>query len=306
MIPARPPTVTILTYCAHPFLAYGTLLVFKSVRVGFPAARIEVFDNGSHPEVKERIRAAAAGIGAGYHDLAPRHYTEHYCWLLAEQTEFDSLVIVDPDVVFWSEVEHWQFADALMAGRLMPSRSTDLGMCLPRLHPSLLWVPDVARLRAQMAKSTQAIYAHDGFFTQRSNHIGGRAVFWDTLAGLYQAFPDQCHAFTESELDCYDHLFYGSHLPLTATVCGVGFDSIVDGHQAAATGNLEALRGIWRKQQAYFEQYQLLREECASDAIAAALTGSCRLVQRWQAMTYSDGELLGAMVTVGKRIAELA
>ncbi|MEO6447712.1 MAG: hypothetical protein ABIO42_00555, partial [Burkholderiaceae bacterium] len=49
--------MTILTYCAHPALAYGTLLVFKTLRVGFPTARVEVYDNGSHPDVVGQIGA---------------------------------------------------------------------------------------------------------------------------------------------------------------------------------------------------------------------------------------------------------
>jgi hypothetical protein len=271
------PVVTILTYCIHPDLAYGTLLVFDTLRIGFPNARVEVYDNGSCAVVKPKIRAAANRVGASFHELSPKGYVDHYRWLLTEQTEFESLVICDPDVVFWNSVEHWRFDPALLAGRLIPDRSTDLFLCLARLHPSLLWIPSVQRLREQLL-SLQLI-GYNGF-AQRTCYIGGRAVFWDTLAGLYQAFPSQCRAFCDFELDSYDHLFYGSHLPLASTICGSGFDAILDGHRAAAQGRTEALRGIWRKQQVYFEREQLLRDELPTAMMS--LSKMCSLVQQWQ------------------------
>ncbi len=72
------PTVTILTYCAHPSLAYGTLLVFKNLRTGFPTARVEVYENGSHPEVREHIVRASADVGASFEALPPKHYADHF------------------------------------------------------------------------------------------------------------------------------------------------------------------------------------------------------------------------------------
>jgi hypothetical protein len=110
------PLVTILTFCAHPSMAYGTMLIFKTVRVGFPNARIEVFDNGSHPEVVGLIARAAADVGATFQARAPRHYADHYEWLLLEREHDDRpLVLVDPDVIFFGNVwstgrsaKHWR------------------------------------------------------------------------------------------------------------------------------------------------------------------------------------------------------
>jgi len=301
----RPPVVTILTYCAHPALAYGTLLVFKSLRVGFPTAHIEVFDNASHPDVRARIEAAAGNAGATFHSMTPRHYADYYRWLLAEQTDFDSLVIVDPDVVFWSSMEGWQFDGALLAGRLMPSLVSKVSHCLPRLHPSLLWVPDVAKLREEMDRKAQGDFARESFFAQRAQYIEGRPFIWDTLAGLYQAFPDRCHAFNAAELDCYDHLFYGTHFPIIAAGYNGGFNVIREGHQAAATGNIEALRGIWRRQQAYFEGELDLRPEMAfppnAKAIGLALDAASGEVQEWQRLAYSHTELKQMIIDIATR-----
>lgn len=305
----QPPVVTILTYCAHPVLAYGTLLVFKSLRVGFPTARIEVFDNASHPEVRGQIADAARLVGATFHPMTRRHYTDYYRWLLAEQTDFDSLVIVDPDIVFWSSIEDWHFGDALLAGRLIPNLVGKIPRCLvtrclARLHPSLLWVPDMAKLRHEMDRKAQGDFAGESLFTQRVQYVEGTPFVWDTLAGLYQAFPDRCHAFTAAELDCYDHLFYGAHFPIIAAGYNGGFDVIREAHQAVATGNIDALRGIWRKQQAYFDREHEFRPEMAFPpnvgALMSALDVAASEVQQWQSLTYSHAELkqmLGELAT---------
>ena len=72
--------VHVLTYCAHPTSAYGSLQVFDSIRTGFPNARIEVYDNGSCPEVLPLIRDAARRVDAEFHAMAGRFYAEHLRW----------------------------------------------------------------------------------------------------------------------------------------------------------------------------------------------------------------------------------
>lgn len=39
-----------------------------------------------------------------------------------------------------------------------------------------------------------------------------------------------CVAFAAEKLDCYDHLFYGAHLPVIEASVGEGFEAIRDGH----------------------------------------------------------------------------
>ena len=71
---------------------------------------------------------------------------------------------------------------------------------------------------------------------------GDRVLLHDTLEPLYAGLREQCVAFGEQQLDCYDHLFHGSHLPINAGCEHPGFEAIVDGHLAAAAGNLSRRR----------------------------------------------------------------
>jgi hypothetical protein len=64
-----PPHVHILTHCRNPELLYQTLLVFDTLRVGFPTARVTVVDNASRVDVRPAIREAAAKAGCDFHQL---------------------------------------------------------------------------------------------------------------------------------------------------------------------------------------------------------------------------------------------
>lgn len=230
------PTVVILTYCEHPSLAYGTMMVFETLRVGFPTFNVVVIDNGSHPDVREQIEIMCQQVGAVFVPTARHDFIEHYQWMLCEQDQIDSFILLDPDVAFWKSVEDWTF-DGVIAGRLIPDLTTGGITSLSRLHPSHVWVPDVQRLRALG-------------ITVELRQEG--AQFWDTLATIYQDHPEACQVFTDDQLDCYDHLFYGSHFPAIEPRLqddGLTYTT----HRLAAAGNIQSLRGIWREQDRWFK-----------------------------------------------------
>ena len=285
------PTVTILTYCAHPALAYGTLLVFKTLRTGFPTARVVVYDNGSHPEVKKQIEQAAADVGAEFHAVQ-KHYANHYEWLLLHR-EIDSkqLVILDPDVIFWENVEGWQFGDALIAGRLIPGIGESVVQVLPRLHPSLFWVPDWAALRQKILERSPT---WEFVGPDAENVKGGRHLIMDTLAPLYREFTAQSFAFGEAQLDCYDHLFNGSHLPVLDMNQTSGFEAIRAGHEWAAVGDFASLRGIWRQQEAYFRSTERSTPLTGAQR-QARLVPCAQEIQKLQGMECDADQLAGAM-----------
>lgn len=299
---AKVPTVTILTYCAHPALAYGTMLVFKTLRTGFPTARIEVFDNGSHPEVREQIMKACAEVDADFTAMTPRHWVDHYRWLLLEREHDDGpLVLLDPDVALWENVEGWDFGNALMAGRLMREAKSGPIVSHGRLHPSMLWVPDLQRFRANVAAEGIAPRLLAG---------PGRVDFWDTLAVAYGANAADCRPFDAEHLDCFDHLFFGAHLPLIDAITGDGLDAIRAGHRAAAAGDLPAFRGAWRRQDEYFNRPSS-DPDAASVAegmqsiqadLPARQLASARAIQGAQGLSFSDEELQGAVAVLQARM----
>lgn len=276
-------TVVILTYCEHPALAYGSLLVFETLRVGFPTADVIVIDNGSHPDVLPLIEKAATDAGCSFTAAPRQHFLNFYRWTLFEQNITNSVVLLDPDVVFWDKVEDWDF-DGLMAGRLIPDLFNYGVTSLARLHPSHLWVPDVAKMRAAVGNTNA-----NGFdpLRQFSAPANGKMYFWDTGAGLYQALAAQCTPFTEEQLDCYDHLFYGSHLPVIQPALNDD-DATYTAHQAAARGDLASLKGIWRAQDAHFKSQR--QKPLSGETMLAEMIDTCAKLGQSQGVQtgYSD------------------
>jgi len=242
------PLVTILTYCAHPALAYGTLLVFKSLRTGYPTADIEVYDNGSHPEVRDQIMAECQRVGASFTGIKPQSWVDHYKWLiLGRQHEAGRpLVILDPDVILWENCEGWDFTGSLIAGRRMRRIHAGPIVQRARLHPSHLWIHDVAALREAMGTQANALISPAIVKLPDGLH------FWDTFSRLYEEMVHWCHGFSDEKLDCFDHLFYGSHLPVIGANASIG-NVLGLAHVYAATGSEDMLRGIWRKQDEFFD-----------------------------------------------------
>lgn len=248
------PTVMILTWCGNPQLLYGTLLTFKTLRVGFPNAKVLVIDNGSHYSVRNDIKEAAESVGAEFYQLPETiHFAEFYKWAITKQETYSSLVIADPDLVFWENCEGWEFGKALMAGRYSPQFfvANPEATMMPRLHTSLLFIPDVWRLKARIAADSGGYFQYDPFYP-RLHREGSELFLWDTLGGLYSAIQSECHSFNAPELDAYDHLFCGSHIDLVEPRLSTDSPAMMEvmkrAHSAAANGDIASLKGIWRHQ----------------------------------------------------------
>lgn len=241
------PKVLILTFCDKIELIYGTLLVFDTLRVGFPTAEVLVFDNGSSPEALPLIEAAAMAAGCQFISMPRASFVDFYKWAILEQVEFNSIVLLDPDIIFWKNVEEVQ-TDALFAGRLMPEMLSQGVTAVPRIHPSFMRIPSVLALR-QAIQHTRSHVVDQLFAT-----LNGKEYFWDTLAMLHHVVPGT--AFTETELDCYDHLFFGCHFPSVRDTLPKN-SSIERGHIAALSGDFEAIRGLWRGQEKDFAVHSM-------------------------------------------------
>jgi hypothetical protein len=77
-------------------------------------------------------------------------------------------------------------------------------------------------------------------------------IRFDSGASLYASLdPGETHAFTDAELDRFDHLFCGSHYPVIREYLSAAARELGDRlHTAVASGDLSALRGAWRDQEA--------------------------------------------------------
>ena len=163
-------TVFILTFCRKADLLYGSTLLFKTLRVGFPGAAVVVVDNASIPEARAEIAPLARdadcrflqveGVPVEHHDFL----SDVLEAMAGDDAPRGPVVFLDPDVCLWSCCEGFAF-DGLMAGRFIRpfTMATTGALMLPRLHTSFLWVPDARRLWARIAAIKAVHFDFDPF-----------------------------------------------------------------------------------------------------------------------------------------------
>lgn len=267
--------VTILTYCRNPELFYGTELVFKSLRTGFPNARITVLDNASLPETRGDIESLAGKNDCRFEQI-PDPGIPHHVYIEKTVSEAakakdpsEPLVILDPDLCFWKSCEWFEF-DGLIAGKYS-ERFDDVTITrtitLPRLHTSFLWVPNPGKLMAEIRKFRYLRFDFEPF-QPCSFLLDGTWYRFDTGANLYAAISGKSSCFDERHLDCYDHLYCGCHIDLfgsffpappaakdgsvfpgeTGPSIPLYWRRMTEFHSRAKSGEWESLRGIWKLQ----------------------------------------------------------
>jgi hypothetical protein len=245
--------VFILTYCRNMDLFYGTGLVFKTLRVGFPNTRVKVVDNASIPQARAEIEALAKENECLFEQIqAPG--IEHHDFLqntiraAAEGASLQGpLVFLDPDVCLWDSWEDVRF-EGLMAGKLRAKIELNHALLMPRIDTSFLWIPDAKRLHNEIRK-IKATHFDFHPFLSFSFKMDGTWYRYDTGASLYAVISDRVSYFRREHFARYDHIQSGSHVDLLWScydrdVAGV----IREIHGFAREGNLEALKGIWRRQ----------------------------------------------------------
>jgi hypothetical protein len=247
--------VFILTYCRKPELLYGTALIFKTLRVGFPTAEVQVVDNSSLPGlVRSVIRAWAEQAGCSYRQLDGPRATSHHLFL--KRTILSDMggtvIFLDPDVCFWENCENWSFT-GLVAGRRIPCFYDEFARCvtMPRLHTSFLWVEDVARLRERIVELQRRHFDFDPFAPYMFPQ-GGRWHRFDACANLFAALEGEMHAFGEIELNAYDHLFCGSHLDQVLEMLDPADRTALRQLHSDVRKDYRTLQGAWRRQEEYF------------------------------------------------------
>jgi hypothetical protein len=247
-------SVVILSYCRKMELCYGTALVFKTLRVGFPNARVTVVDNVSLPEAAAEIEKLARETECRF-ERVPAPGIQHHEFLEARLKEEAAangagpLIFLDPDICFWRSCEDFDF-DALLAGKVVRTHYVQAirTTTLPRIHTSFMWIPDARRLWQEIVRIRSE---HFDFhpFSPFSVQLAGQWFRFDTGASLYSVIHAQTAAFTEAHLDCFDHLYAGCHLDWVFPALGDGLRTLImKSHEDARAGNLAALKGIWRSQ----------------------------------------------------------
>lgn len=266
------PSVHIHDYCLHEMHVYvitcsrswvdlpRSLLTFRTLRVGFPDARVTVVDNGSStaniPAVAEAAKTCGGDlVFVGDCDQPKPHWEVIDAILgagLKAPLAFwgvndEPRVVLDPDLIFWERVEHWQ-PSGVLAGRLVPkyfdTQCDRRVWTHARLHTSFLWAPVPMALRMAI------------FIAERGEgewqpwrpvqvRIDGAWHRWDVAASLWSAIHELCSPFTDDQLDCYDHMFAGCHNKRGRKA---PWHDRLD-----ADGDLSPMKGVWREQQKWFE-----------------------------------------------------
>ena len=237
-----------ITYCRNPSLYYGTSLIFKTIRVGFPDAEIVIIDNASAFGVDD-TRKLAESVGAKFIPLSVERRHQEILADIVHSADVPT-AIVDPDIVFWERADE---SKCLIEGRLIPDFLDPYTGCHTheRLHTSFL------KFRPELRDVIMDISA-DKFdwqpFAPVMLEIDGWHR-WDTMAGLYASIKHLAKPFNEDDLNKYDHLFCGSHLDLVVGKLKEWGDSFRASHESARTGDLEAMRGAWKFQDAFFKHF---------------------------------------------------
>lgn len=247
--------VFILTFCRNLELFYGTELIFKTLRVGFPNAKVTVVDNASLPETRHEIELLAKKNDCQFIQLNSPGVQHHEfikdtIYASAKNKTYRGpLAFLDPDVCFWHCCEEFDF-DGLIAGKLFDKFFDYMTqtITMPRIHPSFFWVQDVVKLMDEIRKIKVKRFDFEPFLPY-SCMIGEIWYRFDTGASLYAAISSTVSGFTEEHFNCYDHLYCGSHFdwvyPLYDTKSK---EMMLEIHNYAKIGNYKALKGAWKYQ----------------------------------------------------------
>lgn len=258
--------VFILATCRKPELLPYTLLVFKTLRVGFPSADVEVHINGSiggPPGWSAQVGDAAEFAGCKAEMIEE---TTHHEWIeKLIETQTDDFWILDTDVIFYASVEDWKFGTPL-AGALIPEFN-DPFLCATtrsRLHTSLMHIrPDEFNesMLAWEDKHPRTKYNPMAELVYPlCLPLNGRSCFYDTMAMAYHAIGGT--PFTTQQKDCYFHFHFGSFSDLVLPSMK---DGIAEAREMILNDPSLGI-GLWRKQEEWFAARQFV--ENGTDVIA--------------------------------------
>jgi len=256
-------TVKILATVRRMDLLASTLLVFRTIRVGFPTWDIEVTPNlpgALHPEDHETaVRAIAEAAEAVGASVTGRDHTRHDHWLERRiLMEYQPFVICDTDMVFHASLEDVGFLPMVgIMGPYEPSHFNPVTRMrhAERLHTCLLFVhPERIRdqLRAVMAtripRQPWVIDYHPvrgavEFSTCETDR------FWDTGAKLLDVCTWQ--RLSAGHCERFTHLHAGTWRDEAGKALA-GLNSI---HEAAIAGTLD-FAGVRQAQAQFYADNQ--------------------------------------------------
>lgn len=250
-----PQKVHILATVREPHLLHAALLIFKTLRVGFPTADVHVWGNAIAEPMATIVRRRAEQEGCHFRNVP---LTMHDRWIeTIIYHEHEPCWICDTDVIFWRAVEHW--FDGLtveLAGRYEPTfweEWTDT-MRVERLHTCLMYINPVAlrvAIRAWTGKMPYPFGNTAEYPLIRQTvcpWLHGKSIFYDSTAGLWHAGIGT--PFNPNEDDSFDHLHAATYVDLISPHL-TGMADLAQ-CQLAIYENPELARGLRHKQNEWY------------------------------------------------------
>lgn len=261
--------VFVLVTCRNPALWDASTLVFKTLRVGFPTARICAIGNALSPEhgavisqwADTDLKSQLAVSVERYNLFGYLRYSQitHHEWidsLIKSQSE--PFWIVDTDVVFLDNVEEFdaEFSGAPISGRAIPRFECPyIGMGThSRPHTSLMRIdPLIVRSRVEEFQSRLTKTP----FGSCDLPIGKLVAPDISFGPIKESFHDCCsklarvtgfNAFGENLLDRYAHLNCGTYSDLVDPT-----GEFTKRNQQRMDGAPHLLRGLWREQEKWYQ-----------------------------------------------------
>ena len=210
-------SVHIPVFCENPELMAGAVLAFKTVRVGFPSARITVHWMGRVcPAVLDYFETCEhAGKSWVDKPFVPSNGRTTNDELLRQlvYTEEESFAMIDSDMVFFKSCEDFE-TKKLICGEFIPQFYCPIATAITRsrLHTAFFVVSSPILLRETIKELFRPLlpkFCPVDFFAPQTTFIDGKAFFYDSAAMLFQAIGGE--SFSEEMLDKYEHLYSGSY-----------------------------------------------------------------------------------------------
>jgi hypothetical protein len=217
----EPITVKILVTVNDPAQFDACTLCFESLRVGWPTADIHVYFNGkeSASAVDKLLYYHGECQNIFCHNIDRIHLAEWISREVRMHPSLGTLVIADPDIVYWKSCEDWEFLpDTLLAGYYHPRMWNDFAGCISvqRIHTSMMVFPNTialwegVRKAYPLAREPHGEYCPCDPFMGRVMFDNSQPIFWDCCAVLYNMLLSikgtPIEHFGNSQLSCYDHL----------------------------------------------------------------------------------------------------
>lgn len=251
--------VMILATCRKPELLPYTLLVFKTIRVGFPTADVQVYLNGRVEEsTSGLINIAAGAVGATIHILEEQ--VQHHEWIKGLcSTQKEPFWICDTDIIFYDKVEELSSTRSLFGWRI-PQWLDEFTGCVTRsrIHTCLMRIDPVLLaedINKYMDKFNRISWINPDarLFAPITIPVDGVPHFYDVSSVLFHAVGGE--SFQDQIKDTFFHFNFG-------TISDVVLPKLKDGERMRVArdqvlNNPELGRGMWRLQEEYYESRKI-------------------------------------------------